>query len=69
MWVSDNEVYLKRSVVGEWVDKDILYPYLDEDSECWKHAKPINPNQEKINEINRQIAELTKQKEELCKIQ
>ena len=39
--------------------------FLDSNLEEWYHAKPINPNQEKIDEIDRQIAELTKKKEEL----
>ena len=65
MWVSTNgDEWIKKTVVAERLDS--IYTYRGNDGSLWKHAKSINPNQEKIDEIDRKIAELTKQKEELC---
>ena len=66
MLVSDDkDFWEKEIVVGAWFD-GIAYPFLADSGSCFKYAKPINRNQEKIDEIDKQIAELTKQKEELC---
>ena len=69
MWVSDDEVNWRiRIVIGE-INHIGEKRFVDSSFVKWYHAKPINPNKEKIDEIDRQIAELTKQKEELCKTQ
>ena len=60
----DNEYWIQNTIVGY---KGQTAKYINSFGYSWEYAKPINPNQEKIDEIDRQIAELTKQKEELCK--
>ena len=68
MLVSDSgKTWVEKMVVGKGSDRALEYTHLCSDGSFWRHAKPINSNQEKIDEIDRQIAELTKQKEELCK--
>ena len=69
MMVSDDKLdWAIRTVIGKTNDSGEKR-FVDSDFHEWYYAKPTNPNQEKIEEINRQIAELTKQKEELCKTQ
>ena len=73
MLVSDDKVYwAKRTIVAETIDE--MDKQINErsgkrfvDSGCheWFYAKPINSNQEKIDEIDKKIVELTKRKEEL----
>ena len=65
MMVSDDEVFWKtRIIIGETND-NVDKLFVDSNGNKWYHAKPINPNQGEIDEIDKQIAELTKRKEKL----
>ena len=58
----DNKEWLEDVVVGRHNFTD---SYMNDSFSWYRYAKPINPNQEKIDEIDRKIAELTKQREKL----
>ena len=69
MLVGDgHKKWSKGLVIGQF-NRGKNFRYLTDNGTFWYSAKPISPNKEKIDEIDRQIAELTKQKEELCKTQ
>ena len=66
MLVSDSgKTWVEKMVVGKGSDRALEYTHLCSDGSFWRHAKPINSNQEEIDEIDKQIAELTKRREEL----
>ena len=66
MMVSYNKLDWKRKIiVGETLHNKEKR-FVDTNGYWWSYAKPINPNQGETDEIDKQIAELTKRKEALC---